>query len=293
MASTAPRALSGGIGADLLRTAWPIWLGLALLYVPTYLMAARTLWPSAEHAHGPLVLAVALWVAWRERGVILAGTAVPRPFAGWALLLPGLAAYALGRSQDVALLEIASQIPVLAGVLLATRGTRALRGAWFALLFLVFLVPLPGFVVDAVTGSLKQHVSALAEMLLHASGYPVARSGVVLMLGPYQMLVADACSGLNSMFSLAAVGLFYVYLTGVRPLWRSALLLATVPAIAFAANVARVLALALITYHLGDAAGQGFLHDFASFTLFAAALVLLVAWDTALRGAGALAGRRA
>lgn len=293
MASAAPRALSAGLGAGLVRGAWPVWLGLAVLYVPTYLMAARALWPSEEHAHGPLVLAVAAWVAWRERAAILAGTAASRPLAGWALLLVGLAAYALGRSQDVALLEIGSQIPVLAGVLVATRGTRALAGAWFALAFLVFLVPLPGFVVDAVTGSLKQHVSALAEMLLHAAGYPVARSGVVLMLGPYQLLVADACSGLNSMFSLAAVGLFYVYLTGVRPLWRSALLLVAVPAIAFAANVVRVLALALVTYHLGDAAGQGFLHDFASPALFAAALVLLVAWDGALRGAGALAGRRA
>lgn len=293
MASTAARALSGPGPWGTLLAAWPVWLGLVVLYAPTYLMAAQTLWPSDEHAHGPLVLAVALWVAWRERGAILAGPALPRPVAGWALLVPGLAAYALGRSQDVALLEIGSQIPVLAGVLLATRGTRALRGAWFALLFLVFLVPMPGFVVDAVTGSLKQHVSALAEMLLHAAGYPIARSGVVLMLGPYQMLVADACSGLNSMFSLAAVGLFYVYLTGVRPLWRSALLLVAVPAIAFAANVTRVLALSLITYHLGDAAGQGFLHDFASPALFAAALVLLVAWDAVLRGAGALAGRRA
>jgi hypothetical protein len=54
-----------------------------------------------------------------------------------------------------------------------------------------------------------------------------------------------------------------------------------------------VLALALITYHLGDAAGQGFLHDFASPALFTVALLLLVAWDSVLRGAGALAGRRA
>ncbi|MCV4655922.1 archaeosortase/exosortase family protein, partial [Escherichia coli] len=80
----------------------------------------------------------------------------------------------------------------------------------FPLLFLVFMVPLPQMVIDSVTASLKQAVSAIDEDLLYFIGYPIARSGVVLMVGQYQLLVADACSGLNSMFSLTSLGVLYL-----------------------------------------------------------------------------------
>ncbi|MCV4608386.1 archaeosortase/exosortase family protein, partial [Escherichia coli] len=74
-------------------------------------------------------------------------------------------------------------------------GWRFVRVLAFPLLFLVFMVPLPQMVIDSVTASLKQAVSAIAEDLLYFIGYPIARSGVVLMVGQYQLLVADACSG--------------------------------------------------------------------------------------------------
>ena len=261
----------------------PILLGLAALYVPTWLDLARGIWQSDDNAHGPIILAVTVFLAWRERHALAAAAAEPRLAAGALLLAAGLALYVLGRSQDILVFEVGSQIPVLTGVLLLTVGWRGVRLLWFPLLFLLFMIPLPGTLVDALTGPLKQVVSRIAEFLLYGAGYPIARSGVVLTIGQYQMLVADACSGLNSMFSLGALGLLYVYLAPSSRWWHNAVMIASILPIAFLANIVRVLALVLITYHLGDEAGQGFLHGFAGMALFIVALTLLLSVDGALR----------
>lgn len=266
------------------KTWWPIALGLLALYGPTYWSLARGIWNSEEQAHGPIVLVVALFLVWQHRAVFTART---RPTfgeaaIGWTLLIIGLLAYALGRSQDILLFEVGSQIPVVLGALLVTLGTRAASALWFALFFLIFMIPLPGFIVDAATGPLKQYISVIAEQVLYAAGYPIARSGVTLTVGPYQLLVADACSGLHSMFSLSAMGLLYLYLMQRTSVARNLIIMAAILPIAFAANIVRVMVLVLVTYHLGDEAGQGFLHGFAGIMLFIIGLLFLFMLDWVL-----------
>ncbi len=285
MNTLAPRASVFDALAPL-KTWWPIVLGLLVLYVPTYWVLAHGLWNSDDHAHGPIVLVVALYLVWQQRAVFMrdASAAPTRGEAatGWTLLTVGLLAYALGRSQDILLFEIGSQIPVILGALLITLGMRAARALWFALFFLLFMIPLPGFVVDAATGPLKQYISVIAEQVLYAAGYPIARSGVMLTVGQYQLLVADACSGLHSMFSLSAMGLLYLYLMQHTSVARNVVIMAAILPIAFAANIVRVMVLVLVTYHLGDEAGQGFLHGFAGIMLFVIGLVFLFVLDWVL-----------
>ncbi|AAZ97745.1 membrane protein, putative [Thiobacillus denitrificans ATCC 25259] len=268
-----------------LKTWWPILLGLLVLYVPTYWMLAHGLWNSEEQAHGPIVLIVALFLIWQQRAVFVDEAVTPtrvEAATGWALLIVGLLAYALGRSQDILLFEVGSQIPVILGVLLITLGWRTARALWFALFFLLFMIPLPGFVVDAATGPLKQYISVIAEQVLYAAGYPIARSGVTLTVGQYQLLVADACSGLHSMFSLTAMGLLYLYLMQRTSIARNLIIMAAILPMAFLANVVRVMVLILVTYHLGDEAGQGFLHGFAGIMLFIVGLLFLFLLDALL-----------
>ncbi len=275
--------------------AWAEWLpgvaGLLVLYVPTFYELATTLWQQDEFAHGPIILAVIAWLIWDRRQALFASPARTAPVPGFALLVFGLLIYAVGRSQDIILFEVGALAPILAGVLLATRGWPALRALWFALLFIAFLVPLPGFFVDALTASLKNNVSAIAEQLLYTASYPIARNGVVLTIGQYQLLVADACSGLNSMFSLSALGLLYLYLMRYKSWLHNGLILVSILPIAFCANIVRVVILVLVTYHFGDATGQGFVHNFAGMLLFIIALLGLFAFDSLLRVAGAFFGR--
>ena len=119
-----------------------------------------------------------------------------------------------------------------------------------------------------MTAPLKSAVSHVAELALHAAGYPIGRSGVTLTIGPYHLLVADACAGLNSVFSLEAIGVFYMSIIGHTHRLRNVLLAILILPISFVSNVTRVIVLVLITYHFGDEAGQGFVHGFAGILLF-------------------------
>jgi exosortase B len=171
---------------------------------------------------------------------------------------------------------------VLAGLALLFKGWRGLRVIWFPLFFMLFMVPLPEALVAAVTAPLKMAVSYVASNLLYAFGLPVGRSGVTLTVGQYQLLVADACAGLNSMFTLEALGMLYMNLMRYTSVARNVTLALTLVPIAFCANIGRVIILVLVTYLFGDAAGQGFVHGFAGMVLFVLALMLMLLVDKGL-----------
>lgn len=257
-------------------------LGVLLLLVPTYVDLNRVVWASDDQGHGPIIVAVAAWLLWRLRGRLDELPANPDNIWGGVLLVLALATYVLGRSQTIVQLEAGSHILILAAVLLLWRGRAGLRTAWFPLFFLIFMIPLPGVFVQMLTVPLKSAVSYVAESLLHAVNYPVARAGVVLQVGQYQLLVADACAGLNSMFTLESLGLLYMNLVSHASRWRNVLLAILIVPISFVANVVRVVILILVTYHFGDEAGQGFVHGFAGMVLFLVALVLIIAVDSIL-----------
>jgi exosortase B len=262
----------------------PVLVGMLVLYVPTFVTLAQENWHRDEEAHGPIILAVTSWLLWNNRQALL-DEARPARIAGYALVALSLLFYVLGRSQKIGFVEAGSLVPLMAGLLLCMRGWDSLRMLWFPVAFAVFYVPLPSIFVDWVTGPLKQEISGLAEGILYAFGYPVARSGVVLMIGPYQLLVADACAGLNSMFSLSALGVLYLYLAWRPGVIRNGLMLSAIIPIAFFANVVRTLSLMLITFHFGDEAAQGFLHGATGMLLFVVALLSFMLLDSLLRHA--------
>ena len=276
------------------RAWWIAGAGLAALYLPTLRDLFASVWSTDEQGHGPIVLGLCLWLFWRKFGEV---NALPVPKSGrgasgwaWALLGFGLLLYAFGRSQRILSAQALSAVFILLGVLGLLRGAGAVRLCAFPLFFMLFMVPLPAALVDAVTQPLKLAVSVVAADLMYALGYPVARTGVILQVGQYQLLVADACAGLHTLFTLEAMGLLYLNVVRHSSMLRNVALAILVVPISFAANVLRVMVLSLITFHFGDAAGQGFLHGFAGMVLFLSALVLIIASDSLLR---AVTNRRA
>lgn len=265
-------------GADLIVLGLLL-AGFALLYLPAYADLANTVWATDEQGHGPIILAVSAWLLYSKRHELAALPDRPVPWLGWPLLVFALVVYALGRSQQIIMFEIGSQIVLLAALLLLFKGAQALRLAWFPLFFLLFMIPLPQALVAAVTGPLKLAVSAVATNLLYGFGYPVSRTGVIMSVGPYQLLVADACAGLNSMFTLEALGMLYMNLMNYTNVRRNVALGLLLIPIAFAANIVRVIILVLVTYHFGDEAGQGFVHGFAGMVLFLVALTFMLVCD--------------
>ncbi len=262
----------------------PLFLGVAVLGGLVLFDFARLLWLQGEKLDNALILAIALALAWRRRNGLHCLDVPARPALSAAVLLVGLALFVIARSQTILFFEGLALVLILAAALYVAGGPALLRALAFPLLLLLFVAPLPGVFVDTLTGQLKQFVSLLVERPLHALGYPVARDGVVLYVGPYHLLVADACSGINSIFSLSAVGLVYLYLFPAGGPVRIALLLASILPIAILANVLRVLVLVLITYHQGYEAGQGYAHSLAHVLLFLAAVGLLAGLDRLLAG---------
>jgi exosortase B len=264
---------------------WPVLAGFAILFVPTFYDLLTGPWIGEEQGHGPIIFGLALWLLYRRWPAVLEAAPAGSSWTGWPVLAAGLLVHILGRSQKILMLEVLSIILVMAAVVLVKRGGQALRMLWFPFFFMLFMVPLPAEFVAAVTMPMKMAVSWATEHLLFAIGYPISRSGVILQIGQYQLLVADACAGLQTLLTLEALGLFYLNLmrhpSGVRNI---TLALLIVP-ISFSANVIRVIVLTLITYYFGDAAGQGFLHGFAGMVLFVTALILILSVDSALQWA--------
>jgi exosortase B len=275
---TDPRPKWWPSGFDIPTSAM-LGVGWLILYVPTYSLLSRTIWASDEQGHGPIIMAVAIWLLWRLREPLANLKAEPATGAGTVLFVFSMLLFIVGRSQNILLFEAGSQIPLLMSLLLFFKGSKALRLCWFPLFFLLFMVPLPATLVASVTTPLKSAVSAVASNLLHAAGYPVGRTGVVMTVGPYQLLVADACAGLNSMFTLEALGLLYMQLMNYKSAVRNVFLAIVVIPISFFANIIRVIILVLVTYHFGDEAGQGFVHGFAGMVLFMVALTLILFVD--------------
>jgi exosortase B len=258
-------------------------IGLVAMYSFTLVDLARTTWSTPEQGHGPIVLGVSAWLAARKWAYL---KALPPPDSSWtgvALVMAGCITYFLGRALNVQFLEVGSVPIVLAGTLLFWRGPKGLMGAWFPVFFLLFMVPLPGAIVDALTMPMKLAVSWVVEVVLYAADYPIARNGVILQVGQYQLLVADVCAGLQTLFTLEAMGLLYLNLVSHSSALRTTLLAILIVPIAFVANVIRVIILVLVTFYFGDEAGQGFIHGFAGIVLFASALALTIFVDHTIR----------
>lgn len=262
----------------------PIVIGLLAMYGPSFYDLFTGLWTTEDQAHGPIIFALAIWLIYRKWPDMLAQSAgKPSAKLGWAVAVFGLLMYVIGRTLAFAVFEIGSLIVMLAAILLVMRGARALRVLWFPLFFMIFMIPLPSLIVAMLTMPMKTAVSYVTEHVLYFAGYPVARSGVILQIGQYQLLVADACAGLHTLFTLEALGLFYLNLVQHGSAFRNTVLAILIVPISFTSNVVRVMTLTLITYYWGDAAGQGFLHGFAGMVLFMTALGLIITLDWLLQ----------
>jgi exosortase B len=261
-------------------------------YLPTYLKLIAGPWRTEQEGHGPLIILAAIWLAWQSRDRLKNTIISPAPIAGWVILLAGLAMMILTRALDVLFLEVLSEIPVICGCVVLLAGWSVLRVFAFPIAFLVFSAPPPGWMLDAGTVPLKAFVSDLVTEVLYSLGYPIAQNGVMIMIGPYQLLVKDACAGMNSIFALSAIGIFYIYAISRGSRVHNLILLLAILPITIAANFVRVLVLVLIAYYFGVDAVEGIFHDLTGIGLFIVAVAILLLLDACLSAFSSLMQRQ-
>lgn len=272
---------------------WPGLLAMSCLaaYSPTARSLVEGPWQTEQEGHGPLIIAASLWLAWQARHRVLKAGTRPAPVAGWIVLLGGLALMFLARTQGVLTVEALSLLPVICGCVLLLGGWPKLSALAFPIGFLIFAVPMPDWLIDAATVPLKVLISDAVTRSLYAAGFPIAQNGVMIMIGTYQLMVKDACSGMNSIFALSAIGVFYAYAFRWNDKVRSVLLISAIVPITIAANFVRVLTLVLIAYYGGVDLLEGPVHDFTGMGLFVVAVILLFLFDAVIGATAALIRR--
>ncbi|MEZ5065328.1 MAG: exosortase/archaeosortase family protein [bacterium] len=233
---------------------------------------------SGNYSHGwaVLPLAVALVFARRER---LTATARQPAATGAWIVAAAVAVYLLGAAASEFFLLRSSIVPWALGCVALLHGWRRARVVAFPVAFLLFMIPPPTLVWNAIALPLQLLASRVAEWTLVLAGATIERDGNVIHLAGVSLEVAAACSGLRSLVTLLALAALLAEgsLTGTivrRFPNRVILFLAAVP-IAVLLNAVRVSATALAAARVGEAAATGWVHEAAGAVSFLFALATL------------------
>ncbi len=263
-----------------LASYWPLAAGFLVIAIPTFLRLGEQTWSTDAGAHAPIVLATGIWLLFQiGNDRLQKDQAEANGFLLGLGLVGALAIYIFGRAYDFISLEAGGLYLVFLAAAYRFLGAKSLIANFFPFLYLGFLVPPPGWMIDQITAPLQTFISWVVTSGLQALDFPIVRQGVTLYIAQYQLLVEQACSGMNSIIGLTAISLFYIYIMH-RASWKYAAFLGLlIIPIAVLANLIRVLVLVLITYYYGDAMAQGFLHSTAGILLFAVALMLIFGID--------------
>jgi exosortase len=233
-------------------------------------------WASSPDAsYGIVLAAVALLVTWRRRDAFVqAIDPAAAAAAGAAVMMAGLAIYLAGQLGADLFLTRISFVVVIAGAVWFLAGRRALRTIAAPLVFVALAVPLPSLVASAVTLPLQLTASRVAEASLTATGVAVFRDGNVLELPSTALEVAEACSGLRSIISLAATSVLLAWMDPSLPR-RIAIVALSLP-VAVVMNGLRIAATGLACEAWGPKAASGSWHSFSGWVTFVASVFVLV-----------------
>lgn len=230
-------------------------------------------------AHGPVVLATGVWLIWHERA-LLQGSRPSGALISATVILLAAPCYYAGRVTQVLLVEGLALFAILIATAALYVSWHKVRLFWFHIVYLLFILSPPENWIFVATRPIKSALASSAVELMSSFGISIAGSASMILVDGYQMQVAAACSGVNSLLGLTAIGLFYVYLRhGNQPRYAALLILLVVP-IAILTNFVRVVGLVLTIHWVGDGSFFHFLHDIGGLIMFAVALVLLFALDS-------------
>jgi exosortase len=277
---TTPAQRPKGTGAAVAAAVLVVALAAAV-YGRTFVTLWGTWLSNPNYSHGYLIPPVAAFVLWLERRRFAASVGRGTPW-GLAVAVVALAVHLLSIRAGVFMTQGYSFVLLLFGVSLLFFGGRATRVAWFGLGYLVFMLPMPPFLMNVVSFNLKLLAARAGSAIAAHLGIPLVRSGVTIHLPAGSLRIADPCSGLRSLIALVALGALYAYLMK-GPTWKRVVLFASAVPLAVIANVVRISVLCAVANVWGVDTALGFFHDFSGLFLFLIAFAGLVVVRKVLR----------
>jgi exosortase len=232
-------------------------------------------------SHGFFVPAFSLFVLWQERGRLSALPVKPS-WTGLPIVLLALCVLVLGNLGAELFLSRTSLLVLIAGLVIFFLGWQYFRAVLFPWAFLLLMIPIPSILFNQITFPLQLLASKVASDVLPLAGVPVLREGNVIGLPLMQLEVAEACSGIRSLLSLATLTIIYGYLMETRIWIRVLLALASVP-IAVAANSFRIVGTGLLVQYWDPEKAEGFFHLFSGWLIFVLSLAMLFVLHKLLR----------
>ncbi len=244
----------------------------AWLYAPFVLGLARQWWQDPNYTHGFFVPVFALFLLW-ERRAKLAALRIKPAWSGLVMLLLALRALILGTNKSEFLFYRISVLLLIAGIVVFLAGWKHLAAISFPLAFLVLMIP-SSTLLEQITFPLQIIASKSASFLLMLAGVPAIREGNIILLPSARLEVAEACSGIRSLFSLLTLTIVYGYLAETKIRIRVLLALLAVP-VSILANALRIAFTGLLVENWGVERAQGTIHMLSGWLVFAASLALV------------------
>jgi len=252
-----------------------------LAYHPVLSYLVVNWWIDPNYSHGFVVPIISGFVVYRNRDQLAA--IAPEPSTtGLVVLLAGACMLAVGHVGAELFLMRASMLVVMAGLVLFISGRKMLRELTFPIAFLIFMIPLPMVIFNAVAFPLQLFAARVATEVISALGIPVLRDGNIIELAHATLEVAEACSGIRSLVTILTLATIYAYFT-LSSRVKQLLLVASAVPIAILVNSSRVAITAVLAHHFGYGAIEGFYHSFEGWFMFIVSLVLLLGVDLLLR----------
>jgi exosortase len=260
---------------------WPrdIWLvfcvGVCLLWVflPTLRTIADRWTKDVEYSHGYLVPIFSAYLLWSRRGLINSQDVQPS-WWGLAILAAGLVMRFVGTYTFFDWLSAAALIPCLAGLFVLACGWPGLQWAWPALVFLLFMIPLPYRFEVSLAQPLQRAATVTSTYTLQTLGFIAFAEGNVIRLGPIRIGVVEACSGLSMLLIFFALSTAVVMVV-LRPWPEKVVILLSALPVALFANVVRITATAILHKTAGPKLADLVFHDLAGWLMMPLALALL------------------
>lgn len=248
---------------------------LLVIYSPTiWWMVDRWNAKDSYYSHGFLVPIVSLYVLWIKRSKLAAIKPKPHILGLW-LLAAGLVIHMLSAFFRIYFTSAFSSLLVISGIVLYFSGKEMLKQTLFAILFLVFMIPLPLISIVGITFKLKIFAAYWANKIVNALGVRAILDGSIIKMAHTHVVVEDVCSGLRSLISLLALGAIIAYLSKLSR-WKKIVVFLAAGVMAIVANIVRIVFMALTSEIYGAKFTEGFLHTLSGLIVFVVALAGLM-----------------